>query len=727
MEAQIVHNDNVEIEKSDGAKLDLTHTGNNRTWQLVSGLYSGFQIGYLTGNLTGTNAPFFIGETGRVGIGTTTPDANALMTVAGNLSLSGDLRMGSDPNVFMNNGNRFLHYSPSSRNFSLGWEAGNATMSGQRNMFIGFLSGNNNASGQYNTMLGYIAGQNNTSGSFNSFFGYSAGNQNTTGSQNMFVGHQSGYNNVDGSNNMYLGRSSGFSNNGDFNTFIGSESGKLATATSSNVLIGYQAGSQNNSSTGQNTYIGTKAGAVVANASQNVGIGYMAGYDSEGTRNVFIGHKAGLGITTTESNRLYIGNDAYNQPGGALIYGEFDNGKVGVNTDNLDANATLTVGGQISATGYLLNGLPLASSPWAVNSSDISFQSGNVGIGTGTPLATLHVLGTNTQKQIRLERTGTNAGVSGDIGGFDGNLMFFPGGFESKDGNAIFDTSGDIGIGITSPQSKLHVKEGNQHIRLLTGTNSSGYMLDIGVNDDGVNFINTSSGRGFNFGNAARPLMSIAADGKVDIGGDVTKAVLRMEATDETGAPASAVGLELHGYEGRAKGIYISDKNYSDKWFIGEGYNYQGIGIGYHATSQTEYAVNAKFFINKDGEVGIGTTSPTAKLDVNGNVVVQGKIESTKVKVSTMPQGNWPDYVFEPEFKLRSLSEVEAFVKDNKHLPEVPSAKEVEANGIDLGNMDATLLKKVEEVTLYLIEMNKKIEKLEEENKKLKELLKKDK
>ncbi len=72
-------------------------------------------------------------------------------------------------------------------------------------------------------------------------------------------------------------------------------------------------------------------------------------------------------------------------------------------------------------------------------------------------------------------------------------------------------------------------------------------------------------------------------------------------------------------------------------------------------------------------------------------------------------QSNWPDFVFAPSYNLPSLEQVETFVKANKHLPEVPTSKEVEANGVDLGANQAKLLQKIEELTLYLIEQNKLI------------------
>ena len=89
-------------------------------------------------------------------------------------------------------------------------------------------------------------------------------------------------------------------------------------------------------------------------------------------------------------------------------------------------------------------------------------------------------------------------------------------------------------------------------------------------------------------------------------------------------------------------------------------------------------------------------------------------ILTEKVKIATVASAEWKDFVFDDGYKLRSLSEVESFIKDNKHLPEVPSSSEVEQNGYEMVKMDATLLQKLEEMTLYVIELQKRIKLLEE-------------
>jgi hypothetical protein len=106
------------------------------------------------------------------------------------------------------------------------------------------------------------------------------------------------------------------------------------------------------------------------------------------------------------------------------------------------------------------------------------------------------------------------------------------------------------------------------------------------------------------------------------------------------------------------------------------------------------------------GNVGIGTTNPSAKLTVKGDIL------ASKVEIKNDSEIPASDYVFDQGYNLRSLQEVEQFVKTNRHLPEVPSAEEFKENGYSVGEMDDILLRKVEELTLYIIEQQKTIEQL---------------
>lgn len=110
-----------------------------------------------------------------------------------------------------------------------------------------------------------------------------------------------------------------------------------------------------------------------------------------------------------------------------------------------------------------------------------------------------------------------------------------------------------------------------------------------------------------------------------------------------------------------------------------------------------------------NGNISLNTTDAKGyKLAVNGSAIAT----SMTVKLNA----NWPDYVFSPSYEPQSLAELETYIKINRHLPDIPSAREVETNGLDLGEMNAKLLKKIEELTLHVIGLNKKVEALQQEN-----------
>lgn len=123
-----------------------------------------------------------------------------------------------------------------------------------------------------------------------------------------------------------------------------------------------------------------------------------------------------------------------------------------------------------------------------------------------------------------------------------------------------------------------------------------------------------------------------------------------------------------------------------------------------------------RMHINGDGNVGIGTTTPDAKLTVKGN------IHTNEVKVDLLGAVA-PDYVFYKDYSLKPLKDVENYIAIEGHLPSVPSAKDMEANGIMLKEMNLKLLEKIEELTLYTINQEKRIETLESKNEKLSSLI----
>jgi hypothetical protein len=133
----------------------------------------------------------------------------------------------------------------------------------------------------------------------------------------------------------------------------------------------------------------------------------------------------------------------------------------------------------------------------------------------------------------------------------------------------------------------------------------------------------------------------------------------------------------------------------------------------HNATASSGYmkfrAGNAdRMFIKGNGQVGVGTSA----IPSGYKFAVAGKAIMEEVKVEASP---WPDYVFSSDYSLMSLQELQDFINTNGHLPEVPDAETVEEEGIALGEMNALLLKKIEELTLYLIEIKEENQNLKEE------------
>jgi hypothetical protein len=131
--------------------------------------------------------------------------------------------------------------------------------------------------------------------------------------------------------------------------------------------------------------------------------------------------------------------------------------------------------------------------------------------------------------------------------------------------------------------------------------------------------------------------------------------------------------------------------------------------FGYISVQGVAYSTQMAF--STTGSVGIGTTSPGSY-----KLAVEGKIGARELVITASA---WADHVFNPNYNLKPLNDVEKFIKTNNHLEGIPTAKEVKTNGVAVGEIQAKLLQKVEELTLYVIEQNKKIEQLSKSNKEL--------
>lgn len=250
-----------------------------------------------------------------------------------------------------------------------------------------------------------------------------------------------------------------------------------------------------------------------------------------------------------------------------------------------------------------------------------------------------------------------------------------------------FPNSGNVGIGTNTPIYKLEVNGEHSLLRLVTSNSSAPYpAIDMYNSVSGTEFVLspsadkvdmfTYSNHPLALGTGAAEKMRISTIGNVGIG--TTNPMQKFVVSDN-----GAEGFEI--YLGQPTGLV-------------------GLQSFNRATSShSKMQFDASNFNFGIGNVGIGTTDTKGyKLAVAGNMIA----ESVKVQL----QGSWSDFVFADDYKLPTLQETAKHIKEKGHLQGIPSAAEVKANGIDLGEMNAKLLQKIEELTLHLIEMKKESE-----------------
>jgi uncharacterized coiled-coil protein SlyX len=343
--------------------------------------------------------------------------------------------------------------------------------------------------------------------------------------------------------------------------------------------------------------------------------------------------------------------------------------------------------------------------------------TGNVGIGTLSPLEKLHIQNGNlllagdgssyTLGTIKFSTTNYNYAWSGISGVSNGqgldqiDLLFYTAYGSPGEKMRLMSNTGFLGIGTSSPEAKVHSMYAGEQLRL--GYNATNYS----------SFTTSSSG-----GLAITP-----TGGTVNLAGSE---IYFTGAQPNQYQNSNSTRLDFVG-EGETAGFGIQALNaafYGTKDLVFYAHN------GYLHNDYTSYDEVVRF--RYDGNVGIGTATPAAKLDVNGTtysrklfvgipdantitnmgsnnlLAVNGTAVFVKAKVALYGTA-WPDYVFSPTYKLTPLDSLEQFIMQNKHLPEIPSASDVQKSGIDLGNNQALLLKKIEELTLIVIEQNKEI------------------
>jgi hypothetical protein len=263
----------------------------------------------------------------------------------------------------------------------------------------------------------------------------------------------------------------------------------------------------------------------------------------------------------------------------------------------------------------------------------------------------------------------------------------------------IFPATGNVGIGTTNPVSGLEVN----------GDISLGRMHKIkfleSVNGADRAYIRTTDGEGGDYNSmifaiaGGNESMIIKSDGNIGISTQNPSEKLHVVGNTLLDAGNGAM-IKINGYHG-------IETQGATHWLHLNRYSNDNVSIGHESTSNV-------FMVNGGGKVGIGTISPDDKL------TVKGRIHAEEVKVDLSVPG--PDYVFKEGYDLKSLKEVQNHIHEKGHLPNIPSAEEMEKNGVELGLMNMKLLEKIEELTLYTIAQEKRIKHLEKENETLKSI-----
>lgn len=293
-------------------------------------------------------------------------------------------------------------------------------------------------------------------------------------------------------------------------------------------------------------------------------------------------------------------------------------------------------------------------------------------------------------------------------------LRFYTGGSERM----TIDENGNVGIGTLVPETKLDIyqenggtiaffrsKEGIIKIKSEGPTTENptygNYILATTAENNGYENIGLKAAPGI-------PQLIVATNGNVGIGTDSPNEKLEVAGSIKFSSEYSHILWPVHATHQYGGGITGDDGQFKRLTL------YHGHSIAFETGSNSRSHSNTRIYINSSGNVGIGTTGPTYKLHVNGDTRSNRFISNTNT---------YADFVFEDDYRLAPLSEVEKYIKKNNHLPDIPSEAEAKKNGVDLQEMQAKLLQKIEELTLYVIEQNKRIDALQKENQHIKNKL----
>jgi len=245
--------------------------------------------------------------------------------------------------------------------------------------------------------------------------------------------------------------------------------------------------------------------------------------------------------------------------------------------------------------------------------------------------------------------------------------------------------AGNIGVGTGTPQKKLH---------LLDSANLAGIRLERGLGGESWDI--GGLGTYLNLAYNGATLFSFTTDGSFGVGTDNPNTQI-----DVRGTSVGSVLIKLDEKGSDDWAGFRIDRDGSEKWFLGVDPIDDSFFI-------RRGGVNDDLFISTSGDVGIGTTSPGYKLDVNGDINTSGDVRRGGTAY------NNPDYVFKPDYQMLSLKDLKKFLNEKQHLPGMPSSDQVKKEGVKIFEQNRLVLEKLEEAYLYILQQEESIERLEE-------------
>lgn len=249
--------------------------------------------------------------------------------------------------------------------------------------------------------------------------------------------------------------------------------------------------------------------------------------------------------------------------------------------------------------------------------------------------------------------------------------------------NALYvDSSGDVGIGTATPVVEVHAVDGNTPTLRLEQNGSSGFTAqtwDLAGNETNFFLRDVTNGSKLPFRvEPGAPDNVVYLENTGDVGIGTNNPAASLHIVRSTGAFAPMIELQNNG----AVALIMDNNDATNpvEWRMGQ------------IPGSTDLVL-----VSPDG------VGDELKLGLNGNLTITGDFISGNTTL------NVPDYVFADDYILRPLSELRAFIEANSHLPDVPSANDVAANGLNMGEMQMAMLRKIEELTLYTLEQDEKI------------------